>query len=62
MAGTISKPQNSYTYIEVKNLDIDHDIEYNIFIYVHRYPPGLYEVFSPGQTACPISGAMCSIP
>ncbi len=41
MSGTISKPQNSYTYIEVKDLDIDrdHDIEYNEFIYVHRHPP-----------------------
>jgi hypothetical protein len=39
MSGTILKPQNSYTYIEVINLDIDHDIEYNEFIYIHRHPP-----------------------
>jgi hypothetical protein len=40
MSGAISNTENSYTYIEVKNLDIDHDIEYNIFIYVHRQSSG----------------------
>ena len=39
ISGTISKPQNSYTYIEEKNWDIVHDIEYIKFIYVHRHPP-----------------------
>ena len=39
MSGTISNTKKSYTYMEVKNLDIDHDIEYTIFIYVHRHPP-----------------------
>jgi hypothetical protein len=48
---------NSYTYIEVQNIDINHYIEYNIFIYVY-----IYQVFSTGQTTCPISDALCSIP
>ncbi len=39
MSGTKSNTENSYTYIEVKILDIDRDIEYTIFIYVHRHPP-----------------------
>jgi hypothetical protein len=40
---------NSYTYIEVKNLDIDHDIEYNIFIYVHRHPLAYIRCFRLGR-------------
>ncbi len=44
----------SYTYIEVKNFDIDYDIDcdiqYNIIIYIHQ------------MLASPISGAICCIP
>jgi hypothetical protein len=39
----------SYTYIEVKNFDINHYIEYNIGIYVYR------------MFASQASGAICSI-
>ncbi len=39
---------------------ISGTILFNIFVYLYRHP--LYQVFSTGQTACPISGAICSIP